>query len=245
MELVFKRGNDNVDLGWASNNSCLLEEIILDERELDDPGSGDAWELQYPPVGLVVRPMYIDPREIGKVSDDLEPGTFVVGRKHELEQLDIPTAMRAASGLPPQAPKTVKLRREGFKLVPGVAVTDYFSQGQTFRGHAVVLDLRIPPDGRVSLSGVYVMLSRATTLEDIYLLHPLWPAGDDAAKAAFIARAQQTLRFDDDIVSAETALRAKHDVTVDMYKDAELHYIDKSVDPERCAHCGRRVWADA
>eukprot|EP00951_Prasinocladus_malaysianus_P026147 scaffold231162_cov15-Prasinocladus_malaysianus.AAC.2 len=42
MELVFKKGNKNVDLGWASNNSCTLHSIVPDPREPPDDGTGPA-----------------------------------------------------------------------------------------------------------------------------------------------------------------------------------------------------------
>ena len=137
------------------------------------------------------------------------------------------------------APSMVKVLRTGFKLVPGVAVKDFFAQGQTFKGHLpVVIDLRMPPNGKVSMSGFYVMLSRATTLDDVYLLHPLWPHGDEAAKDAFVALAQTQYRFDDDMKAEKVRLRQKHEATLERYKHVKLHYVDRSVSPHNCATCG-------
>lgn len=242
MELVFKSGNENVELGWASNNSCRLVEIILDEREPDDPGTGEMWELQYMPAGFIVEPVGIDRHEVGTVSDDLADGTFFVGPKHELERLEIPVGLASRAGLPPQHSKKVKIRRDGFKLMPAVAATDFFAQGQTFRGSAVIIDMRIPPDGKVSLSSIYVMLSRATTLDDIYLLHPLWIDGDEEAKKKFLESAKSKFKFDLDAIAAEKHLRERHESTVASYKDVPLHYVDyKSGPPYKCSLCQEPV----
>ena len=248
MELVFKQGNDNVDLGWASNNSCTLVDFVLDDREPPDDGSGDAWELQYRPLGLIVRPVGIPPEEIGVVSEDLPEGTFLVETRFETNLFEIPASLLRNHGVPPQAPSKIKVRREGFKLIPAVAATDFFAQGQTFRGHPVVIDLRIPPKGAVSMSGFYVMLSRATTLDDVYLLHPLWPPGDETARSAYIQQAKIRFRFGPDVRAEETNLRRKHDVTIERIKAdisagklPQPHYVDSSVDPNRCATCGAQV----
>ena len=241
MELVFKSGNDNVDLGWASNNSCRLVRIVLDDREEEDDMKGDHWELKYLPVGMIVEPVGIDADDVGEVSENLPKGTFFVGTNYETVEMEIPAAVRKRYDIPHQAPPMIKIRRTGFKLVPGVAVTDFFAQGQTFKGHPVVIDLRMPPNGKVSMSGFYVMLSRATTLDDVYLLHPLWPHGDDAAKDAFVALAQRQYRFDDDMKAEEVRLRRKHEATLDRYKHVKLHYVDRSVSPHKCATCGEPV----
>jgi hypothetical protein len=38
MQLTFRAGNDNLNLGWTTNGHCILRFLILDEREPDDTG---------------------------------------------------------------------------------------------------------------------------------------------------------------------------------------------------------------
>ena len=45
MQLTFRAVNDNLDLGWTTNGNCILRSLILDEREPDDTGIGDIWQL--------------------------------------------------------------------------------------------------------------------------------------------------------------------------------------------------------
>ena len=41
MQLTFRAGNDNLDLGWTKNRCCILRSLVLDEREPNDTGIGD------------------------------------------------------------------------------------------------------------------------------------------------------------------------------------------------------------
>jgi hypothetical protein len=41
MQLTFRAGNDNLDIGWATNGCCILRSLVLDEIEPDDTGIGD------------------------------------------------------------------------------------------------------------------------------------------------------------------------------------------------------------
>ncbi len=45
MQLTFRAGNDNLDLGWTTNGNFILQSLFLDEREPTDTGIGDAWLL--------------------------------------------------------------------------------------------------------------------------------------------------------------------------------------------------------
>ena len=43
IQLTFRAGNDNLDLGWTTNVCCTLRPLVLDEREPKDTGIGDVW----------------------------------------------------------------------------------------------------------------------------------------------------------------------------------------------------------
>ncbi len=36
VQLTFRVGNDNLDLGWTTNGNCILQYLILNEREPDN-----------------------------------------------------------------------------------------------------------------------------------------------------------------------------------------------------------------
>ena len=55
-KLIFGDGNGNLDLGWTTHGCCILRSLILDEREQDDTGIGDVWQLNFKPMGLIVSP---------------------------------------------------------------------------------------------------------------------------------------------------------------------------------------------
>ncbi|CAM9507277.1 unnamed protein product, partial [Ectocarpus sp. 12 AP-2014] len=63
------------------------------------------------------------------------------------------------------------IRRRQLPLTAGCLSSVYRSQGQTMR--TIILDIRNPPGNRMDPAAVYVALSRATCLEDLYLLFPV------------------------------------------------------------------------
>jgi hypothetical protein len=82
-------------------------------------------------------------------------------------------------------PKTLDIRRRGFRVIPSDAATPYFQQGSTIR-YLDVIDLRNPCKGHIEGASGYVSISRAQTWHQIYLLHELWPKNDDTAKLQYI-----------------------------------------------------------
>ena len=54
LQLTFRADDANLDLGWTTNGCCNLRFLILDEREPGDTGTGDVWQLNFKPIGLIV-----------------------------------------------------------------------------------------------------------------------------------------------------------------------------------------------
>jgi hypothetical protein len=69
MHLTFRARNDNLDLGWTTNGCCILRSLILDERELDDTGIGDVWQLNFKPIGLIVSQPDINIYDYGPICE--------------------------------------------------------------------------------------------------------------------------------------------------------------------------------
>ena len=83
----------------------------------------------------------------------------------------------------PAAPKNRALvRRLGYKLADGYAVTDYAAQGQTFRNATWLAHLAPPHDGHLTRASVYVVLTRFSTWKDVRLIAPLLPDSGVATK---------------------------------------------------------------
>jgi hypothetical protein len=65
--------------------------------------------------------------------------------------------------------KNMSIRRVQFPIIPCYALTDYRSQGDTYK--SAVIDLRIPPTGAWnSFEAIYVMLSRVSSLSGLYII---------------------------------------------------------------------------
>jgi len=56
MQLTFRAGNDNLDLGWTTNGCCIFRSLIIDTREPINPNIGDVWQLNFKPISLLVSP---------------------------------------------------------------------------------------------------------------------------------------------------------------------------------------------
>lgn len=233
-ELCFVHGNRNLAAGWATNSSCKLRTVVFDQREPPDPGTGEYWQLQYMPLALIVEPMDAHPlvaeSQMGK---DLPLGCLAVLPSTESSPLAIPMNMRGPAG----SGTELYVRRKGFHVVPVAAATSYFNQGNTVpKPKPVVSDLRIPMDGGVSPAAPYVCLSRAQSLEQVYLLHPLW--NTDAEKSWFLRKAAGCYKYDQDTVAAMKYLATLTEETRTKHPDQDLHYTT-AANPWVCATCGK------
>ena len=61
MQLAIRAGNnENLDLGWTTNGNFILQSLIRDEREPNDTGIGDGWQLNFTSIGLTTSPLDIN-----------------------------------------------------------------------------------------------------------------------------------------------------------------------------------------
>ena len=227
-ELCFVHGNINLDLDWVTNSSCTLRTLVFDAREPDDPGTGDYWELKYTPLSLIVE----TESSTGKqVVADLPLGCFSVPINTESGMLKIPAHLRG----PPGSTTQMYIRRRGFHVIPVAAATSYFFQGNTVPPpHEVVIDLRIPLVGGIHPAVPYVSASRPKSLDQLYLLHPLWT--NEAEKAGYLHQAAKVYTYDADTKAIMEYLEIQTAETKKIYPDSQLHYTTAS-DPWRCATC--------
>jgi hypothetical protein len=83
MLLIFRAANDNLDLGWTTNGCCILRSLILDERELDDTGIGDVWQLNFKPFDLIVSPPDINIYDYGPICEGIPDKCYFVTSTYE------------------------------------------------------------------------------------------------------------------------------------------------------------------
>jgi hypothetical protein len=90
MQITFRVGNYNLDLGWTTNNNCILRSLILHDRELDDTGIGDVWQLNFKPIGLIVSPPDVNIYVYGPICEGMPSNCNFVTSTYESGVLDLP-----------------------------------------------------------------------------------------------------------------------------------------------------------
>lgn len=237
-------GTANVDLGWTTNNACRVLGLILDEREPpDDRTDPECWELQYLALGIVVEPLESFPEGTPPVNNYLRelfpdsPHAYIVPPTSQSIKFNVPMRLRRNQS---DGEKKMPIHRTGFKLTPAIGATDFFSQGLSFRNMSIIIDLRIPP-GNANAAADLVILSRATTLDDIYLMHELWPRDDEKAREDFMAEIRRRYKLDEDIAAEDRRLRMKADECRQKFVASHpvRHFVDPS-QPESCI-CGAAI----
>jgi hypothetical protein len=179
-------------LGHITNNECIGESIILDEREPPDTGEGKSRHLRFPPKAIIVRPAGPPPPAF---TPDVPEGCLMVlpeyGPAHKLAD-------------------AFSVKRFGFKLQSGYAVTDYYAQGLTFKDGLWIVHLTPPPKGTFARASIVVILSRYRSWDDVHLWEPLWDtaaATAPADRAAVINKFHKALQMPDRL---ETELKRLH-----------------------------------
>ena len=124
--------------------------------------------------------------------------------------------------------QTLRVKRTTFDILPIKCVTDYFSQGLTFKGIKVLIDLRPPPPPVSSTEGesVNVMISRVQEWDQFALLAPLWKNKEDAP--AVIKQLRQRWKFSNDVKAADIIFREREILTLQNYS----HFFDEDVEAE-------------
>ena len=160
--------------------------MILDKIEQDDTGIGDVWQVNFKPIGLIVSPLDINIYDNGPICEGIPNNCYYFGNStYERGTFDLPMYLHLFSNIP----KTLDIRRHGFRVVPSEAATSYFHQGSTINNpNPIVIDLRIPSKGYIEGASGYVSISRSQSWHQIYLLHELLPKNDDTAKLRYIQK---------------------------------------------------------
>ena len=210
--------NPAASLGFVNNAECVGVDVLLAPGEADD-GEHACWFLKRPPVAIFVRPlegqvsraawdcMRADFPTLPEGCIPLTPGwceSFQV--TVELEVLH----KNGTSYKPKQYKnKAYLVRRFGFRLNDAYAVTDFYCQGMSFKHARWMAHLNMPPgQHQLSRAAVFVVLTRWGEWEYVWLIAPLWPEGDSAARDVVIDQFHKLACLQVDLKAELRRLRA-------------------------------------
>ena len=92
----------------------------------------------------------------------------------------------------------------------------------------------------VYLETVYVMLSRAKSMNQIYLLHPLWT--NPRERTAFLTKSRERFQYDNNTRNANAFLERLSAATERLHTELQnVCHMHPSRDPDHCAGCGARL----
>ena len=164
MDLVLN-SKDCVRFGLMNGCECRLEQILFADTEQlpEDPVAGAVYELEYLPVALLLRAN----GAAWTLPPDLLPH---LARDVDTRGLFLLRAQPVSLSLEVAPDRYIQIKRLGFQVAPADVRIDYGAQGETW--DAVLGDLARPPKVDVGIHWlhVYVILSRATSLEGFLAL---------------------------------------------------------------------------
>lgn len=207
--------NDFPLLGWVNNAECVGHSVILHANEPPDTGKGDFHVLKYPPIAIMVS---IEGRDLsGLFKDPVPPNCIPVFPKHsdtfvvDWSKTSINIKLYEDRNDLESANK-FSVRRTGFPLEVALAFTDFFAQGQSFKGAPHLLHLNIGKRESYKKANILVPVSRPATLSDLKLAHPLW--SNDEERGRVIAKFATALKPCPDYLAEMERLRMLHEDTM-------------------------------
>ena len=172
---------DCVRFGLMNGCECILEKIVFSDLEdlPDNILAGDAYQLRFMPVSLILRaidaPWSLVGQQLPKLPASvplhglfqLRPAQVYIRRKVDKDHF-------------------ISIRRTQFALLPSDTKVVHGAQGDTYG--AVVADMPRPPhmDPDTHWLACYVMISRATSLEGFLVLRPAAKADLDRTPPRYL-----------------------------------------------------------
>lgn len=224
-------------LGWVNNAECVGHSIILNSAEPPDPMTGDFHVLKYPPVAIMVS---IVGRDItGLFQAPVPPNcipifpkfsqTFTVDWSKTSVQIKL---YKDKNDL--ESANKFSVRRTSFPLETALTFTDFFAQGQSFKGAPHLLHLNIGQREAYKKANILVPVSRPANLSDLKLAHPLWPTGDGRERERIIDKFYKALQPSPDYEAEMKRLTALHTKTMtdfDQHHNSTMDIITPTISP--------------
>jgi hypothetical protein len=235
-DYIFGPENRCPEAGWCNNNLATGVRLILHAEEPCDNPEQHIRVLRFPPVGIVVRPHGVTVNSAFSDGSVVPEGCIVVSQK----TIKFPLALDGARGKaatpipmlkyprdhaayplddPASIDTVISISRTGFPLNLGYCVSDYFSQGMSFKDLPFLMDIR-PPHGPYKAGSLRVPITRPSSMKDVHLLAPLYT--NDAEKAEVVRKWTALLRPVHALKDEMARLRTLHATTQVAYDLAHV-----------------------
>jgi len=89
--------------------------------------------------------------------------------------------------------------------------------------------LRLPCNGEIEGTSVYLSISRAQSLRQIYLLHELWPKNHDGAKSQYVKKATKQFAYNEDTKACKNRLDMLATSIAYCWGENHLHYFTHTI----------------
>ena len=157
---------DHRNAGWLRKGICKGYKLVLDPLE-DSVKCNGILLLKYPPKVLYVK---LDNSTFTRLTSSSADGVVPL----QMEKVSFDLKLLIPQMFEGKKHDHLVISREAFKIQPAISITEFTSQGTTFRDLKGFIDARIPPGTSTQSSALLVMLSRFTSWDHIALLCPLW-----------------------------------------------------------------------
>jgi hypothetical protein len=180
-------------VGRANNNGCVGKKIYVDPREPEekDPTSAIRY-LKYMPSMVMVQPNNAPKPWPLKATATAPDGWLGIVPKKLSSTHDFGKgAGRVKLTVNGVEQPSVTITRTQLPLAEGYVVTDYYTQGMSFKktGHTWVIHITPTDGGKFQRASLFVLLSRFSSWDDVKILVPLFTdSTTHEAKEALIDR---------------------------------------------------------
>ena len=153
--------NIAVELGIANGSKVIIKQVV------PHPEDHQGWNEIHKQIVKLSRPPICVFAELSGTDHSI--GEYLPGQPGWFPVMCIKEWMTAPKDF--QAGKNKTFYRTQIPLTPAFSMSDYKVQGRGFN-MKFIIDLCRPPDRRLALQNIYVMLSRMTKWEDLAILRP-------------------------------------------------------------------------
>lgn len=152
--------NMAVELQIANGTDVIIKEVVPHPNDIDgwDNCTRPIVRLSQPPLCVFVEPIAKEPYDPPYHPE--HPTWFPLFPVHN----EIPTPRSFGA-----VEEEKKFTRTQIPLLLAFAICDYRVQGKTLN-RKFIIDLHKPPTGKLDIQNIYVMLSRAVSLDDVLIL---------------------------------------------------------------------------
>jgi hypothetical protein len=200
-------------VGFFKNGECTGRSIVIHDDEPEDDRRGQFRVLRKPPLIVIVE----IPRDLGKLcGNTFPPNCIPVVPMMFSKIIKMKSACTMLQG-DTTTGKVFTLGRMAHPLDCAIVFTDYFAQGQSFKGYPHFLHMGMK-QGSYKQGNLLVPFSRPATFSDIKLLQPLWDPINSGERASFVRQLRNAVTQKDEAIEERQRLEKVAQGTITTYK---------------------------